>query len=184
HSLICYREKEEVPLFLDKAHQVSLRTWQSKRLGLRIENSPEVRKFWEGVASLGAMRSYVLEQDGRPLAFMLGIQWKGRFVSEEIGYDQDYAAFAPGKVLHFRLLDDLIARDTPALLDFGSGDNEYKRVFGNQQTMSGPALLVRRAWRPMAVAWLSRVRHRVGQRLRGGLLRVGLLSTVRKLLRR
>ncbi len=184
HTITCYREREQVPLFLDKAHRVSLATWQSRKLGLRIRNSPEERKYWELVASHGALRSYVLEQDGCPLAFMLGIQWKGCFVSEEIGYDPAYAVSAPGTVLHFRIIEDLIADDTPASVDFGFGDSEYKRVFGNQQTMSGPVVMVRRALYPMGVAWLEQARRMMGGGVRASLNRLGLLSSVRRLSRR
>src|SRR5262249_35693921 len=144
----------------------------------------EERTFWEAIASQGAMRSYILEHEGCPLAFMLASQWKKRFVPEEIGYDPSYAAFAPGTVLYYRLLEDLIAHDTPELLDLGFGDNEYKRVFGNEQTMSTPVILATRGWRNRLVGGLGEVRSRLGRPLRACLQRMGLTSTIRRLFRR
>src|SRR5207237_3609270 len=112
-----------------------------------------------------------------------GIQWEGTFVSEEIGYDPAYADFAPGTVLHFRVLEDLIARNTPAMADFGFGDNVYKQVFGNHHTLSGPVLLSRRSWRPLLVTWSERMRSKAGQALRAALKCSGALTTVRRLYR-
>src|SRR5207249_4733299 len=112
---------EQVDEFLDQAHRVSRQSWQAKRLGVRIRNTPEERAYYEFLASQGALRSYVLEHRGRPVAFEFGIQWNGRFVFEETGYDAAFAGHSPGTVLLFRILEDLIARDTPELLDFGYG---------------------------------------------------------------
>jgi CelD/BcsL family acetyltransferase involved in cellulose biosynthesis len=184
HQVICYRSQQEVATFLEKAFHVSQKSWQTRRLGLRIENSFQERKYWESVATQGAYRSYILAQDAQPIAFMLGIQWQGTFVSEEIGYDPAHADFAPGTVLHFRVLEDLIASDTPAMVDFGFGDNVYKQVFGNHQTLSGPVLVSRRAWRPSLVIWSQRMRSKAGQVLRAGLRHSGGITTVRRLYRR
>src|SRR5207253_9536540 len=101
-----------VGVFLEKAHEISKHSWQTKRLGIRINSTLEQRNFLEFLASQGALRSYVLEQNGRPLAFELGVQWQGCFVLEETGYDSSYSSYSPGTVLLFRILQDLIARDT------------------------------------------------------------------------
>ena len=176
-------DPEEVPVFLEKARQVSQETWQAKRLGPRITNSPQQRQFWELVASHGAMRSYILEQHGRPLAFVIGVQWQGRFIHEETGYALSYAACSPGTVMLSRLLEDLIARDTPRVLDFGTGDAEYKRHFGNHQTQSGPMLLVPRRWRPITALRLDRIRRGFSQ-CSAGLSRLSVLPVLRAFYRK
>jgi CelD/BcsL family acetyltransferase involved in cellulose biosynthesis len=170
--------------FLHKAHQVSKRSWQAKRLGIRITNDPAHRKRLEVLASLGALRSYLLEHEGDPLAFVLGIQWKGCFLFEETGYHSGYKKWSPGTVLLFRLLEDLTVRDTPRLVDFGFGDAQYKRSFANRETLSGPVLLVPRSLRPMAVMWLNRVRQMVSQRMRAVTKSLSLASVLRQLYRR
>jgi hypothetical protein len=182
HTVTCY--KEDPSLFLEKAHRVSVESWQSKKLGLRIKNNPAERRYWERVASLGALRGYILEQGEQPLAFILGVQWGGCFVLEEIGYNSAHAKSSPGNVLHFRMLEDLISCDTPAVLDFGYGDNEYKRLFGNHQSMSGPVILARRASYPLAAARFERMRREMGRMVREQARRMGILPALRRLARR
>jgi hypothetical protein len=184
HEIRCYTRREEVAEFLHKAHQVSKRSWQAKRLGIRITNDPAHRKRLEVLASLGALRSYLLEHEGDPLAFVLGIQWKGCFLFEETGYHSGYKKWSPGTVLLFRLLEDLTVRDTPRLVDFGFGDAQYKRSFANRETLSGPVLLVRRSLRPMAVMWLNRVRQMVSHRMRAVIKSLSLTSVLRQRYRR
>jgi hypothetical protein len=184
HSVTCFSEKESVPGFLEKAHEVSKRSWQMKRLGVRIGNTPEEKVFYEFLASQGAMRAYVLEQNGRPLAFEVGILWNGSFVLEETGYDASYVHYSPGTVLLYRVLQDLIARDTPHLVDFGFGDGEYKRLFANEQTASGPVLLMRRSFRPMLAMWIDRFRHSLSRGFRAASNGLHILHALRRVYRR
>jgi hypothetical protein len=184
HSLRCFSRPEEVPEFLQKAHEVSGRSWQSKRQGLRIANSAAEERFFTFLATQNALRSYLLESGGKPLAFLFGIQWRGTFVFEETGYDTAHAESSPGTVLFYRMLEDLTAREPPQRFDFGSGDGAHKQLWGNRQTMSGPALLFRRGLRS-TLAWSILQGQQAGSRcLRAGLKRGRFLSVVRKLYRR
>jgi hypothetical protein len=184
HTITCFQGPNEAGAFLDKAHEVSKKSWQSQKLGLRIRNGPEERSYWETIAAHGAMRSYLLEHEGNPCAFMLASQWNGCFLPEEIAYDPAHAAFAAGTVLLLGILQDLLARDTPRLLDFGFGDNEYKRVFGNEQRMSGPVLLVRRSWKVNTALRVSRFCGKVATWASRRMRSVGILSWLRKKLLR
>ena len=180
-SITRYAEESEVPTLLEKAHHVSKRTWQNRRLGLRIKDSPEERAFYAFAASCGALRSYILEREGRPCAFLMGIQWKGRFKLQEIGYDEADAKYAPGTVLLFQVLEDIIAHETPRSVDFGPGDYDYKQLFGDRHTYSGRVLLVRRSWRPMVVARLDQFRGRAHQGLRDYLRNIGVFNRLKKI---
>jgi hypothetical protein len=184
HSLRCFSQPAEVSEFLEKAHEVSGRSWQAKRQGLRIANSEGERRLFHFLASQNAWRSYVLESDQKPLAFVVGIQWRGTFTFDESGFDTAYADQSPGTVLLYRLLEDLIARDTPQRFDFGSGDGGHKQLFGNRQTMSGPVLLFRRGVRPLLAWSIMRAQYAVSKCLRACLKQGRLLSVVRKLYRR
>jgi CelD/BcsL family acetyltransferase involved in cellulose biosynthesis len=184
HAVRSFTAVADVPELLEKAHRISRQSWQAKRLGLRVRNDSQEVRLWESIASLGALRSYVLEQDGQPLAFQLALQWKGCLVLEETGYDAAYRNCSPGSVLTFRILEDLIARDTPRLIDFGFGDAPYKGSLCNRQTLSGPVYLVRRSWRPMTVMWLGQIRSTLSQRLRAVFKALRVLSVVRRVYRR
>jgi CelD/BcsL family acetyltransferase involved in cellulose biosynthesis len=184
HRVITIREPAQVREFLERARHISARSWQGKRLGLRVCASPEELRKAERLAEVGALRSYLLERsDGTPLAFVLGSQWRGRYFHEETGYDMSYAELSPGMVLQYRLLEDLIAQDTPQLLDFGAGDAEYKRSLGNVCGESGRLILVRRTGRPLAAYALAGAWHASDRGARALMRRAGVYERVRRLYR-
>lgn len=184
HRVIQYTRPEQVAEFLARANAISGRSWQGKRLGLRMQDSPESRREYGFLAAQGAWRSYILEHEDQPLAFQLGFQWNGCFMLEETGYVQAYAHQSPGSVLMFRVVEDLLAHQTPSLCDFGAGDGAYKRFYGTEQTVSGPVLLVRRSPRTRAVLGLHRLSRGAGRGLRTLLKGLRLHSYVRNLYRK
>jgi CelD/BcsL family acetyltransferase involved in cellulose biosynthesis len=183
HSCRRFTSSDDVATFLEKAHRVSQVSWQSKARGLRVNNTPALRAYFERFAALGAFRSYVLEQNDRPLAFAFGFQWKGCYTYEEVGFDPEYQKYSPGKVLFFRLLEDLIANDPPSVLDFGYGDSDYKQLFGTRQTRSGPVILARRDLRPLTGLHWQQFQQSLRKRVRRLIERLGLLEKLRKLRR-
>lgn len=135
------------------------------------------------MASIGALRSYVLEHAGRPVAFVLGTQCGGRYRYEEAAYFQDLAAASPGTVLLFRIIEDLIERDTPAQ-DFGAGDADYKRLFSTRAARSASVLLVRTSASTTAWLGLDALVQRAKRAARGIAGALGLQSRLRRMLRR
>jgi hypothetical protein len=184
HTVHCMTKAEDASSFLEQAHQVAVRHWQAKRGVLHIRNDDGERRLLEFFASLGALRCYLMEHGGQPVAFMLGFQWKGHFVPEEMGYDLTYAKYSPGTVLTLRIVEDLIARDTPQYVDFGYGHAEYKRLFCNWQTESGPVLLVRKSLLPILNMWLDNLSGQVSQSLRAVVKKSGLSTALRKIYRK
>lgn len=141
--LIRVTNPEQVPEFLEQAHRISQNTWQTQRLGLRIQNNEDDRRSFGFLAEHGALRSYLLQVDGRPVAFLVGNQFHGYFNYEEVGYDREFANLSPGQVLLLEVLDDLFAENTPQWFDFGAGDADYKRQFANVTSTSGTVWLVK-----------------------------------------
>lgn len=184
HRLVCYREPGDVPEFLARAHAISQRTWQTRRLGIRVRNSARERRLYTAIAERGALRSYVLEHQDQAVAFLIGIQYQDHFLYEEVGYHPELARCSPGTVLLYRVLQDLTANDCPRVVDFGEGDADYKRLFGNTERQSGPLVMVARRLRPSAVLALDRAIRFADRNLRALLRRIGLYRHVRRLYRR
>ena len=180
HTVRCVTTAQEIPGFIDAVRTVEQRTWQYRRLGL-VSDVQQKLDLWRQWASMGAFRSYLMEQQGRPVAFAIGFQWKDRYTYVETGYDPEYAAKSPGQVLLYRMLEDLIARNPPKLLDFGFGDSEYKRMFANHETRSGPVVLVRRSIRALTAWRLMQWRSSLGRGIRRVLSKAGMLSLLRHL---
>jgi CelD/BcsL family acetyltransferase involved in cellulose biosynthesis len=170
---------------LTKAQLVSAKSWQTRRLGgLRIQNTPSALAYWQAIAHMGGFRSYLTEREGQPIAFVLGVQWNGRFIYEEPGYDPAFADLSPGMVILLRAIEELYARNTPKVFDFGFGHAEYKQILGSRMSQSGPVLLIRRGWKPAAVMGMERLRREAGAAARAMLRDSGLLETVRRMYRR
>lgn len=184
HEVVRIERADQVAAFLRHAETVSRASWQGRRLGVRIQDDDATRAELEGIARAGALRSYLLMQGERPIAFAFAVQHGGYFVYEEIGYDPAFRDGGPGEVLLYRIVEDCIEHRCPRLFDFGAGDAVYKEKFGNHRTESGPLLLVGRGLGPAAAVTIDRARARLDRGARALLQRTGLYERARKLYRR
>jgi hypothetical protein len=183
HTIFKATRPDDVPEFLRKAAHVSERSWQGRRIGLRVADSPEERRYHQLLAEHGALRSYVLDTPAGPIAFLRGIQTGDCYVHDEIGFDSDHARLSPGTILLYHALEDLTADGCPRRLDFGLGDAEYKQHFGNHRTESGPVVAVARRMRPRATLLVEQLRRTADQGARDLLRRTGLYERMRRLYR-
>lgn len=177
------REARDVRDFVACAHAVSKRSWQAERLGVRVRDDEAERERFSFVASKGALRSYLLLKDDRPVAFTVGHQWAGRFVLEEIGFDRAFARSSPGTVLLLRVLEDLLAEDRPEIFDFGFGDALYKRQLANRTTRSATVLVLPDRLGARATAALLQGSAALRARARSALAATGLYARLRALSR-
>jgi hypothetical protein len=115
-------------------------TWQARELGHLLyanDLANVARRHW--------LRSFLLLSGENALAFVCGYQGMGVFVYEQVGYDQQWSKFSPGTILLYRLLEKLYQNDTPACLDFGEGEAEYKRELKNDTICIDGLLILRRS---------------------------------------
>ena len=183
HRLVKYTAPSDLPVFLEKAHAVSTRSWQAALMGVRVRNSPEERQHWGQIAELGAFRSYILEHAGTPVAFLIGTYWNGYYIYEETGYEQAHFQHSPGTVLLYRVIEEMIAIDTPRVFDFGAGDAEHKRMFSTHHIRSGPILLASRTPRAIFLQ-VERLSVLAVRAARAVARRIGIFSYFRRRSRR
>lgn len=146
-QLIRVTRPDQVAEFLEAAHQISLNTWQTQRLGLRIKNSDKELEEMMFLAINDSLRSYLLVDKDQPIAFKIGSQHRGTFHDLEFGFDLNYASVSPGETLLLLILEDLIESNTPRTFDFGTGDAEYKQRYSTEITQSHSVLLFPSTWR-------------------------------------
>lgn len=175
---------DQVAHFIEQAQRISRNTWQYELLGERIRNDDAELAQFTFLATEGALRSYLLWKDDEPLSFLYATQHNGVLNYEEVGYDRRFRKQAPGQMLMMKVLEELYEDDPPRVFDFGGGDAEYKRTFGNLETESGNIWLLRPGLRSrMIVAYLTG-RRIFGRNLRCLLAKCGLLEWVRHRTRR
>ncbi len=181
--LLRVTEEHQVAEFLQHARKVSENSWQTKQFGLRVPGDEADHRKLSLLARMGALRSYVLLCEERPIAFELDTQFNGLLDSDEAAYDRHEAELSPGKLLLVRVLEDLIEENPPEWFDFGIGDAEYKRLFANHETEAAGVWLVPPGWRSRSVVGYLKLCRRLRQSARGALARTGLLPRARQLLR-
>lgn len=174
-------QRAHLPTFLQAVERLSALSWQGTRLGKVIHASEEEMERLGGWADRGWLRGYLLTNGDQPLSFLIGRQADGTYYADHTGYDPEWARLAPGKVLWYRMLEDLHRVDRPEWMDFRRGNKAYKQFFANHSYNEGSAYLMRKtAYAGLAVGFpaaFSRIRtatHSLFNRL-------GLLAGIRRL---
>jgi CelD/BcsL family acetyltransferase involved in cellulose biosynthesis len=100
-------------------------------LGVGFSEGELHRRLLELSLERGRFRGYVLYLAGEPVAFWHGESYGGVFATSATGFDARRAEDRPGTYLLMRLVRDLCADPSVQILDFGFGDADYKRSFGD-----------------------------------------------------
>ncbi|MEO6923676.1 MAG: GNAT family N-acetyltransferase, partial [Bryocella sp.] len=140
-----YRRPEDVMEFLRAAELINKKTYQYKLFGETIDCGVESQKIYTALAHDGIFRSFVLWHEQIPLCFILGSQSRdGTFLHQKTGFDPEWRESAPGFNCNIQMLRRLYESDPPKLLDFGSGDADYKRLFATVSKLSASPVLIPR----------------------------------------
>jgi CelD/BcsL family acetyltransferase involved in cellulose biosynthesis len=130
-TVLRYWQEESVDSFIEAASQVSAKTYQHQ-LGCGMQGDEQTRSLMKRVAQRGWLRGHILFLDGQPCAFQHGVIYRGRYFLEQIGFDPKWKDLNVGTVLFLEALQDLVRDgDKPAVIDFGFGDADYKRSYGD-----------------------------------------------------
>jgi CelD/BcsL family acetyltransferase involved in cellulose biosynthesis len=152
-------DQVEVRLFTSRAELDQLfadsaavhRTTYQAALGVGFSDDELGRSLTELAMDRGWFRGAVLYLDGRPAAFWHGNAYRGTFATSATGFDPAEAGSRPGTYLLMRLVEDLCADPNVDTLDFGFGDAEYKRHFGDSSTLEEDVVVFEPRARPLAV---------------------------------
>ena len=180
-----YRKAADVQEFLDAADLINKKTYQYKLFGEAVDNGPESTQRYCRLANEGAFRSFVLWHEAIPLCFILGRQGRdGVFQHQITGYDPDWREYAPGINCNILMLQKLYESDRPVVLDFGSGDADYKRLFTNTQKLSASPILIPRNFGYAFAFLIHRSSVRFNELAVAALVRIGAKDRIKRLLRR
>jgi CelD/BcsL family acetyltransferase involved in cellulose biosynthesis len=136
-------------LFADTA-SVHRTTYQAA-LGVGFSDDELTRSLTELAMERGWFRGAVLYLGGRPAAFWHGNAYRGTFSTSVTGFDPAEAENRPGTYLLMSLVEGLCADPTVDTLDFGFGDAEYKRQFGDSSALEEDVVVFEPRARPLAV---------------------------------
>ena len=136
---------EDVPEFLQAGGDVARASWQASETDYVIKATPEWSVQLSDLAVRGLLRSYLLWCGPAPCAYALGFQGEGSYQACIIGYDSSMSKFSPGIVMLTMMIEDLVRHDPTDKLNFGEGEDEYKRRFATESVTVANVTVFRRS---------------------------------------
>ena len=126
-----FQAPQEVSLFCTTAEKIAQATYL-RGLGEGFYNNEEMRNRLDLSARKGWMRGHVLYANEKPCAFWLGTLYRNAFYLDFTGFDSGLKDFAPGQILFIKMIEYLCDAEDIRGIDFGFGDAEYKRRYGDR----------------------------------------------------
>ena len=144
----CYREKfnEAVAIYED----VYRASWKSAE-----PHSHFIANMVETLSRDGFVRLGIMTLAGRPVAAQIWLVCGRKATIFKLAHREDAAHYSPGTLLTHWLISTLVREDNLEEIDFGRGDDTYKRdwlarlrvrsgiIAGNCRSMSGLSTIVR-----------------------------------------
>ena len=137
------RQIENISGFYTDLEKVYINTWQAATFGYRPRNTSIETGLSMLAAEQGWFRSYILYLASEPIAYAIGYQYQDTYYLDEIGYDINYKNMTPGNVLIYYAIEDIMTNDVPTVINFGYGENLYKKLYGNTEVPATNVLLVK-----------------------------------------
>jgi hypothetical protein len=75
---------------------------------------------------------HILFIDKEPCAFQLGLQYHKTYLLRKIGFNPEWKKYGIGSTLFLKVLENLCRDPAVEYMDFGPGDSDYKKSFGDE----------------------------------------------------
>ncbi len=133
---------DDVDEYCALMNEVYARSWHADALAIDWQ-LPARRNLFRQLAANQQFIGHLLMLGTRPVAYVHGYRLGGRYLLDDTGYDEEFGELGVGLALVFQAVQDLIGRNPTQLVDFGYGDNQYKRILGTRQSPCGSLYAVR-----------------------------------------
>lgn len=140
-----FSRPEQVEEFLQAIAELVDRSWQAGVTNDLPRRTELCLREYRSLAESGLFRSYVLYAGGQAAAYCVGLQYEDIYYFDATAYDPRQAAHSPGSVLLLMLVEALTADQDRRVrtVNFGYGDHDYKRSFGNVHELVAEVVLLK-----------------------------------------
>lgn len=135
-----FRDPADLPQLIRDVEKVAVKTYQH-RLGAGFGGDEADGRLLALAAERGWLRAYLLYVDGAPAAFWLGHAYRRTFFTGPTGYDPKLAHLRLGTYVLMKMIEDLCGDNDVDYVDYGFGEAEYKRHFGDESWLEEDVLV-------------------------------------------
>lgn len=139
-----YESPDEVEAFLGEAVEISRKTYQWRLHQRGLSATDLLRRRLQFAARRGWMRCYLLFCGESACAFIVGYQYQGTFVLDEIGHDPEHSKYSVGTVLQLLCVEDLFSYNRASIFDL-QDYARYKDELANESYLQGRIFLFQRS---------------------------------------
>ena len=182
-ELRVFRDPADAEQLFQDVRAVAAKTYQHG-LGVAFADTADDEALISLALDRGWFRAYVLYLGGSPVAFWHGSVYAGTFFTGTPGYDPSFADYGVGRYLLVRVIEALCEDEEVAVIDYGFGDADYKRRFGNESWEEADVVLFAPRLRPLRINVTRTVLASVLMLVKGVLSRVGVLDRLKRRWRR
>ncbi|HXV34308.1 MAG TPA: GNAT family N-acetyltransferase [Gaiellaceae bacterium] len=179
-SLRLFESPDDLPRLVEDTRAVYEKTYQ-RGLGAGFSDDEPARSLRRLAAERGWLKAWVLYLDGAPAAFWHGTLYRRIFYTGPTGYDPEHRNLRVGTFVLGRMIEQLCGKADE--VDFGLGDAEYKRHFGDESWAEEDVLLFARRPRPVVVNLARTGVVVASQAAKAVLERTGGLASARRMWR-
>jgi hypothetical protein len=158
---------------------VAAKTYQ-RGLGVGYSGDSLQHALLELCASRDWLRAWVLYLSGMPVAFWYGYRYAETFWLVGTGFDPDHAELRVGQYLQMQMMDGLCRDPDVHGYDYGAGEAEYKRRFGDSSAAEADVVLYAPSLRAIRINIARTIRLSTARRIKTWIARTKLGAQAKK----
>jgi Acetyltransferase (GNAT) domain len=182
-ELRVFRDPADADELFRDVRALAAKTYQHG-LGVAFADTADDEALISLALDRGWFRAYVLYVGGEAVAFWQGSVYARTFFTGTPGYDPAFADYGIGRYLLVRVIEQLCEDDEVDVIDYGFGDAEYKRRFGNESWEEADVILFAPRFRPLRINVTRTVLASSLRVVKGALARAGVTKRLKRRWRR